>query len=209
MCRQTAGSSRASKTAVGRPPCGWRRSAATCHRGRFRAVFGASGEIAFRTREDGSFWLSRIREDGTGRTRLSKLDSNALGLISPDGQWVSCLTADSNALCSMRGDPPIPVFPPVPTIRLRWSRDGSWLYVSVQLSDASAFGSGRTYAIPLTHGAILPPMPKGGFRSEAHLAAIPGVRLLQVGDLAPGPTPDTYAFSKTTTTRNLYRIAIF
>jgi hypothetical protein len=172
-------------------------------------VFAGPGEVGFRTRENGSFWLSRIREDGTGRTRLAKVYSNVLGLVSPDGKWVSCLAANSTSLCSLRGEPSIPVFPVAPSVRLRWSRDGTWLYVSVQLNDASAFGSGRTYVIPLPHGAILPAMPKGGFQSEADLAAIPGVRVLQIGDVAPGPTPDTYAFSKSTITRNLFRIPLF
>jgi len=172
-------------------------------------VFGPSGEIAFRTREDGSYWLSRVREDGTGRARLTRMYSHVLGQASPDGLWVSCMSIAATSLCSLRGEAPIPVFPAGPTVRLRWSPDGSWLYFSIQLTETSAFGSGRTYVIPLARGAILPPMPEGGFRSEADLAAIPGVRVLQIGDLAPGPTPDTYAFSKTTITRNLYRVPVF
>jgi hypothetical protein len=92
--------------------------------------------------------------------------------------------------------------------RVRWSADGSHLYVSIQVGEASAFAFGRTYVIPLRRGEILPAIPAGGFRSEADLAAISGVRVLPHGDVGPGPSADTYAFSQTTITRNLYRIPL-
>jgi hypothetical protein len=40
------------------------------------------------------------------------------------------------------------------------------------------------------------------------MAKYPGVRVIDAADIAPGPTPDVYAFSKETTQRNLYRIPI-
>ena len=36
----------------------------------------------------------------------------------------------------------------------------------------------------------------------------PGVRIIEASDASPGPTPETYAFSRETTQRNLYRIPI-
>lgn len=107
---------------------------------------------------------------------------------------------------STAGGPPLPILPGVG--RLRWSPDGSRVYIAVQYENASAFGSGRTYVVPLAHRSVLPPAPAGGFKSEAELAAVPGVEILPYGDVAPGPTPGTYAFSRTTTTRNLYRIPL-
>ena len=91
---------------------------------------------------------------------------------------------------------------------MRWSLDGRHAYLSIQYGQASAFGVGRTYVLPLAPGSVLPHIPAGGFRTEAEVAAQPGVEVLPYGDLAPGPTPSVYAFSRITTTRNLYRIPL-
>jgi len=55
---------------------------------------------------------------------------------------------------------------------------------------------------------MLPDVPAGGFRSEAELAAAPGVRLIEAADVDPSATPDVYVFSRETTQRNLYRIPL-
>ena len=62
--------------------------------------------------------------------------------------------------------------------------------------------------IPLAPGQVFPDIPPGGFQSEDELAQYPGVRVINAGDVALGPTPDVYAFSRETTQRNLYRIPI-
>jgi hypothetical protein len=40
------------------------------------------------------------------------------------------------------------------------------------------------------------------------MAKYPGVRVIEAADIAPGPTPDVYAFSKETTQRHLFRIPL-
>ena len=92
--------------------------------------------------------------------------------------------------------------------RLRWSPDGRQAYFSVATTRASAFGVGRTYVIPLRSGSLLPDIPTGGFRSDAEIARLPGVEVIPYGDVALGPTRGTYAFSRETVTRNLYRIPL-
>jgi len=67
---------------------------------------------------------------------------------------------------------------------------------------------GRTYVLPLPPGKVLPNIPPGGFRSEAEIAALASVRVIDLADVAPGPSPDTYAFSRQTVQRNLYRIPL-
>jgi hypothetical protein len=66
--------------------------------------------------------------------------------------------------------------------------------------------SGRTYVIPLSPGQALPEIPAEGFASEADVTALPGVGIIDHVDVALGPTPDVYAFSRETIQRNLYRI---
>ena len=67
---------------------------------------------------------------------------------------------------------------------------------------------GKTYIVPLTPGRVLPEIPAGGFHSEAEMARIPGVRIVDGPDVAPGPTPEVYAFSRETVHSNLYRIPV-
>jgi hypothetical protein len=55
---------------------------------------------------------------------------------------------------------------------------------------------------------MFPLIPAAGFRSEAAIAKLPGTRLIDTSDVAPGPTPEIYAFSRETVQRNLYRIPI-
>jgi hypothetical protein len=92
--------------------------------------------------------------------------------------------------------------------RLRWTHDGTRALVSVQTGPGpSAFGFGRTYVLPLQPGSLLPQMPPGGFATEAAMAAWPGVEVIPYGDVGLGPS-GTFAFSKITVTRNLFRIPI-
>jgi Tol biopolymer transport system component len=171
--------------------------------------FAGDKDIVFRTAEGNRHPLTRVHEDGTGQTAVAPSVHYVLGNSSPDGRWVSIFEPPSSLrLYSSEGGPTIPILSPAAVSRIRWSRDGSRLYLSLQLGETSAFGAGKTYVIPLSNGALLPPMPSGGFHSEEELAAIPGVTILPYGDVAPGPTSDVYVFSRTTTTRNLYRIPV-
>ena len=67
----------------------------------------------------------------------------------------------------------------------------------------------RSYVVPLKKGQTLPPIPAGGFRSEAEIAGLPGARRLDdVGQLWLGPGTDVYAFYRGAVQRNLYRIPL-
>jgi hypothetical protein len=62
--------------------------------------------------------------------------------------------------------------------------------------------------IPLEPGRLLPEIPIDGFQSEDEIAQLPGVRVIEAADVAPGSTSSVYAYSRETTQRNLYRIPI-
>ena len=51
------------------------------------------------------------------------------------------------------------------------------------------------------------PVPNS-FPSEAELAKLPGVRIIPIADVVPGPTADIYAFTRETVQRNMYRIPV-
>jgi eukaryotic-like serine/threonine-protein kinase len=173
--------------------------------------FGRDDEIVFRVIERNSALMYRIRANGDGREKLTEARGTAWGTVSPDGAWVSCAGCDAgkNSMYSTTsGRAPLPILPSAETARLRWSADGQDVFVSIQYGQASAFGTGRTYVLPLAAGSVLPRMPSGGFGAESEIAAEPGVEAIPYGDVAPGPTASVYAYSRETTTRNLYRIPL-
>jgi hypothetical protein len=54
---------------------------------------------------------------------------------------------------------------------------------------------------------MLPPIPPKGIRSVDDLKKIPGVQMVSYELASPGP-PGSYAYVKTDTLRNLYRIPL-
>ncbi len=172
--------------------------------------FGRGGELVYVSSDARAGFLERVREDGSDRRRIAAIGTRVVGTVSPDGEWISGATAESGhfVLFSLRGRPPVVVYPSSQSCRLRWSRDGTRIYLSVQYGQASAFGSGRTYVLPTAPGTSLPRVPRGGYTSEAELAAVRGVEILPYGDVGAATSPDTYVFSKITPTRNLFRITL-
>ena len=177
-------------------------------------VFGKSGEIFFRAVEGNSAFVYRVRQDGTGlKKAFMHPVAEITGGVSPDGRW---LIAWSNlegrdqpgagtAAFPLEGGSPVRVFGLL--ARLKWSRDGRLLYVSIGMGRDLA-ASGKTYVIPLPAGRILPDIPPGGFRSGAEIGKLPGVAVIEAADVAPGPTAAVYAFSREATQRNLFRIPL-
>jgi len=172
--------------------------------------FTPTGEIVFRVLVGNSGVLYRIRPDGSGREQIARVGGSVFGTISPDGEWLTGTDVEQNhtVAYSMTGRPSVLVLPSSQSSRLRWSQDGAHVYLSVQYGSANAFGTGRTYVLPRANGSALPPAPTTGFITEADIAAVPGTQVLPYGDVAPGPDPSIYAFSRVTTTRNLYRIPL-
>jgi hypothetical protein len=110
-------------------------------------------------------------------------------------------------LLPLGGGPPVRLFGGSERNPPRWSADGQFLFLSAS-SIMYSGGLRRTYVIPLLPGRLWPEIPDQGFQTEADLAKLPGVRVIEAPDVAPGPTPEVYAFSRETFERNLYRIPI-
>jgi eukaryotic-like serine/threonine-protein kinase len=174
--------------------------------------FGPPGELIFHSIEGKSTFAFRIHEDGTGMQKLSPSEISQIHGVSPDGQLVIAWSrVDGQSSITTKAFP-ISGAPPTPlldgTCFLRWQLDRRFLYLSVSTGMNAALASGRTYVIPLAPGKLLPNVPPNGFHSETEVAALPGVRVLDVADTAPGSSPETYAFSRQTVQRNLYRIPL-
>jgi Tol biopolymer transport system component len=164
--------------------------------------FGPDGEIFFRS-SDSAY---RVRSDGTGLRKAIEQPIAILRTLSPDGRWLV-------AWAPTPGDGPAAdqVFPlgggPAVLIgggsEVQWSRGGGAFSLT-----GGVVAEGRTYLIPLAPGEVLPRIPAGGLRSEEDVARLPGARRVDDPVAVPGPSPDVYAFLRTTTQRNLYRIPI-
>jgi hypothetical protein len=92
--------------------------------------------------------------------------------------------------------------------KAQWQPDSRFFYLSVFTGMQSAGAYGKTYVLPVPRGRMLPDIPAGGFPSEAVIAALPSVRVIDSADIAPGASPDVYAFSRQTIHRNLYRVPL-
>jgi eukaryotic-like serine/threonine-protein kinase len=167
-------------------------------------------QVVFHAIEGGSTFAFRVREDGTEKRKVTSSQIWQVVGVSPDSKFVfGDGQANSRRVTKafpLSGDTPMPIGDS--QCSLRWSPDRRFLYFSVGFGMQSARAYGRTYAIPLIPGKLLPPMPPDGFHSEAEIGALPGVRVIEGGDVFPGSAPGTYAFSRQTVQRNLYRIPL-
>lgn len=162
------------------------------------ALFGSGGKIFFRA-TDG--FIYRVREDGTDLTKVIAQPVQRLYGMSPDRQWLVVLAHDT-LVYPVNGGEPVPFRGDLP---VNWSGDQKHIFVSWAKVGMGAGAAGSTDIVPLPPGRML---PEPTFRSEQDLLRIPGVRVIDAADVAPGPTSDTYAFSREATQRNLFRIPI-
>jgi Tol biopolymer transport system component len=179
-------------------------------------MFGPGGEIFFRAREGTYGFAYRIHGDGTGRRKATEYPVIETRGISRDGRWLVAYaryarrgeeaTADT-VLLPLDGGAPVRLFGGSERNPPRWSADGRFLFLSAS-SIMFSGGLRRTYVIPLPPGRLWPEIPDQGFQTEADLAKLPGVRIIEAPDVAPSPTPEVYALSRETFERNLYRIPI-
>jgi len=175
--------------------------------------FGPDGDLIFHAIEGNSTFAFRIREDGTGKRKLTSKRVEELHGVSPDGRFViiwSGAGGEQNGVATqavpLAGGSPIPIC--AESCYLRWQTDARLLYLAVFTGMQSAGAYGRTYVVPLSPGKLFPKIPPRGFHSEAEIAALPGVQVIDAADVAPGPTPGLYALSRQTVQRNLYRIPV-
>jgi hypothetical protein len=88
---------------------------------------------------------------------------------------------------------------------VNWSPDGKFLYVGIQPD--SLTDPGKTLAIPLAAGEILPAIPESGIESMSN-SGFPGSRTIKGYNVSPSTDPSIFACVKTTMHRNLFRIPV-
>lgn len=172
--------------------------------------FGPDGQIFFQQPQGTRNYLERVSRDGSHRLRVTPYPVLEFQGISPGGRWIMAAVQgspgnNSPAIMAIPAKGGVPrqicasyCFP-------RWSPDGKYLFVPVE--EPSRTSSGRSLAIPVGPGEILPDLPAGGIAPLADAGVVRGAESVARGELVPGTEPGRYAWVNTTVHRNLYRIS--
>jgi hypothetical protein len=167
-------------------------------------VFGATGEVFFRGVEGTSAFLYRVQEDG-GQLRRA-IDAPVVGLSgeSPGRNWLA-LGTGGVTIFRVDGGAPLQTKIPASSTILSWSGDGKHLFVQ---GKGAAANLEKAYVLPLSPGQMVPEGIVHGLPSEQEILKLPGARLIPLRNVVPGPTAATYAFTRQSVQRNLYRIPV-
>jgi hypothetical protein len=96
----------------------------------------------------------------------------------------------------------------------KWSPDGTRLYVQPFLEGRE---SGRAVLVPTAAGQWFNGLPPGGIASANSFAGSVGTVSVDLtpfdpghdgNNVAPGPTPDVFAYTRSVTHRNLFQIQL-
>ncbi len=167
--------------------------------------FGPNGTVWFRYSDGKANYVGLMKTDGSARRQPFAPPISTVANASPDGRWLAVMAPAVNR-------------PAVDTIAIPasgeqarticpgrcgvvWGRDGKYLYIG---GDAAA--NEVTLAIPLSSGA-LPQFPPGGIRVREQAAQFPGARPIKGVEISPGPDPSMFAYVKSATHQNLFRIS--
>ncbi len=182
-------------------------------------IFARNGEILFSMKEGAFHYIFRMKEDGTDLRKAIPDPVAHLISLSPDDRWIVATTDSGNSGSSgivsgyhMGGGPPrvlcrvcavgsFDIGPPI----VSWSLDQRSMYIS--LSHTGANDKPRTIVIPVNPNDAFPAW-WSELVTNPKLPRMPGVRVLDIPSVFPGPDASNYAFWRFSTQRNLYRISL-
>ncbi|MGC2548608.1 MAG: protein kinase [Candidatus Sulfotelmatobacter sp.] len=170
--------------------------------------FGADGFIYFRAAEGGRNFLYRMKQDGSGRSKVLQESINEVGGISPDGKWavVSARPAKTGSLdfrtviVPLEGGEPVTVCATV--CYAFWTDWGNQF--AVYLIQNAGY---KTVFLPIPPGKVLPLLPEGGIERAKPESLGKGARVLD-GVAVLGPHGGEYVSLRDSVHRNLYRIPL-
>jgi serine/threonine protein kinase len=173
-----------------------------------------NGDIVARRVEGGQAFAYRMKPDGSDARKVIAAPLHYILSVSPDGEWVAAWAAVPNE------DPSVAVFAyhisDGSSVRIcdlcqpSWSPDGQYFYLFFGLGGAGGDSATHAYIFPLKPGEDLPSLPPAGAKTEAEAARLGTLvpTLSQALEFSPGPSRQTYAYSRRTIQRNLYRIPL-
>jgi hypothetical protein len=185
--------------------------------GEDQPMFGPAGEVVFRQSENGNNYLFTMKADGSNRRRVIRTPIVEIRAMSPDRRLVVAMApVNGNPRTAvlavpLDGGPVRRICPASCTVR--WSPGGARMFVTL-LPQASPR---MTIAIPVPSGGSMADLPASGLRSEQDASTIPGSELVDLtpfntsrppNEVAPGLTAGTFAFVRTVSHRNLFRVQL-
>jgi Tol biopolymer transport system component/tRNA A-37 threonylcarbamoyl transferase component Bud32 len=163
--------------------------------------FGSSGQLVFRQLGANVRYLARVKTDGTGLARVVDKPLRDDTFLSPDGKWAPDAGPGTVAVSIKDGTRKVIC---VNLCVLRWSADGAYLYVTLNVTPTEAH---PTLIFPIPPGASFPDLPAQGLGPHAG-DELTKVRKVFQDFPSFGPDPQTYAFVKSEFVSNLFRIPL-
>ena len=167
--------------------------------------FSPAGTLRFRGREGGSSFIYTLEPSDEIAQKISSEPFHDRGIVSPDGEW-HVTNWPSPVAQPLRGGPKIRI---CDFCDVGWGPGDKFFYV--RLRGVGFMGGGKVYIIALSAGKSLPALPPSGIRSAEDFKDLNVVSVIDMTGLsvfAPGPNPSTYAYSRMTVQRNLFRIPL-
>jgi hypothetical protein len=169
-------------------------------------VFGPDNQVLFLWSDGTANYLVRLGWEGSNRSKVLPVSVGNIDSVSPDRRWIALLSGKGMTVAvPTAGGEPRTIYR-YSTPAVCWSADGKFLYVGVRAN--SLTNAGNTVAIPVPPGESLPDLPPSGILGLEEAKALPGARILDRWNIAPGPDPSVFAFTQTSVNRNLYRITL-
>jgi hypothetical protein len=182
-------------------------------------IFARNAEILFSMKEGAFNYIFRMKQDGTDLHKAIPDPIAHLLSLSPDDRWIVA-AVDSvqstrsqivsgypmggglpKVLCRVCAVGSFEIDPPI----VSWSFDQKSMYIS--LTHTGANDKPNTMVIALNSGDAFPAW-WSELVTNTKLPRLPGVRVLDLPSVFPGPDASNYAFWRLSTQRNLYRISL-
>ncbi len=169
--------------------------------------FLPNGDLIFRGLEGPSNFLYRVRLDGTRARKITEMKIFDFEGVSPAGRWAVATAGGSDeerpyAVLAFPVESGSPVTICRALCRPRWDAEGKFIYLAFAQE-----AEGINYALPLQPGSGLPAVPANGLTGSADAAQVKGVKVMQHAVQA-ALNDSVYAFVRSTTHRNIYRIPL-
>jgi DNA-binding winged helix-turn-helix (wHTH) protein/Tol biopolymer transport system component len=172
--------------------------------------FGAADQVLFQLSQDKANYLYRMNRNGSDRSRVVPYPVGNIEGASPDGRWIivgtTSLKCGGGALAALSTTEGAERCICQEPCMAAWAPDGRFLYLG--LEPPSRTGPGKTIAIPVPPGEMLPTLPVTGVHGLDDVADFRGARIINGWGISPGPDPSIFAFLKTTMHRNLFEIPL-
>ncbi len=176
--------------------------------------FGPNHEIVFRQTDGTAYYVAAMNADGSDVRRIFPNRVLNVRVTSPDRRFLMIdaallgltkLNAPAAYALPLTGGPPKWICDGI--CEVSWSPDGRYFYVET-VSESRENPAGQTVAILVPGGAIFPAAPPGEVLRPENWARLPGAKTVEHARIGPGLDPSIYAYVKSSTQANLFRIPL-